>query len=119
MTPDANGYLSHRQILVVLGGLMTGMFLAALDQSIVGTALPRITSRPRRPRQAVVGRHGLPADLDRVDAAVGQDLRPLRPSADLPGAIVIFLIGSLMCGSRQNIASSSPSARSRASAAAA
>ena len=29
-------YLPHRQILVVLGGLMAGMFLAALDQSIVG-----------------------------------------------------------------------------------
>jgi EmrB/QacA subfamily drug resistance transporter len=44
VTPDASGYLSHRQILVVLGGLMAGMFLAALDQSILGTALPRITS---------------------------------------------------------------------------
>ncbi len=43
-TPDAQGYLTHRQILVVMGGLMAGMFLAALDQSIVGTALPRITS---------------------------------------------------------------------------
>ena len=37
-------YLSHRQILVVMGGLMAGMFLAALDQSIVGVALPKITS---------------------------------------------------------------------------
>src|SRR3954467_12618301 len=44
MTPDSNGYLSHKQILVVMAGLMTGMFLAALDQSIVGPALPRITS---------------------------------------------------------------------------
>ena len=43
-TPDSNGYLSHKQILVVMGGLMAGMFLAALDQTIVGTALPRITS---------------------------------------------------------------------------
>lgn len=41
---SAGGYLSHRQILVVLGGLMAGMFLAALDQSIVGVALPRIVS---------------------------------------------------------------------------
>ncbi|MDQ4085175.1 MAG: MFS transporter [Actinomycetota bacterium] len=41
---DASGYLSHRQILTVLGGLMAGMFLAALDQSVLGTALPRITS---------------------------------------------------------------------------
>src|SRR5258708_24196066 len=41
---DAPSYLSHRQILVILGGLMAGMFLAALDQSIVGTALPQIVS---------------------------------------------------------------------------
>ncbi|HEX6325734.1 MAG TPA: MFS transporter [Jiangellaceae bacterium] len=39
-----HGYLSRRQIPVVLAGLMAGMFLAALDQSIVGTALPRIVS---------------------------------------------------------------------------
>jgi EmrB/QacA subfamily drug resistance transporter len=42
--PDSDGFLTHRQILIVLGGLMAGMFLAALDQSIVGVALPRIVS---------------------------------------------------------------------------
>jgi EmrB/QacA subfamily drug resistance transporter len=36
--------LTHRQILTVLTGVMAGMLLAALDQSIVGTALPRIVS---------------------------------------------------------------------------
>lgn len=41
---DAPTYLSHRQIQIVLIGLMAGMFLAALDQSIVATALPRIVS---------------------------------------------------------------------------
>jgi EmrB/QacA subfamily drug resistance transporter len=41
---EEHSYLSHRQILVVLVGLMAGMFLAALDMSIVGTALPRIVS---------------------------------------------------------------------------
>jgi len=41
---QAPQYLSHRQILVVLTGVMAGMLLAALDQSIVGTALPRIVS---------------------------------------------------------------------------
>lgn len=45
-TPESSApqYLSHRQILVVLTGLMAGMFLAALDQSIVGVALPTIVS---------------------------------------------------------------------------
>ena len=39
-----SSYLNHRQILVVLSGLLAGVFLAALDMSIVGTALPRIVS---------------------------------------------------------------------------
>lgn len=34
--------LRRGQILVLMGGLMTGMLLAALDQTIVGTALPTI-----------------------------------------------------------------------------
>src|SRR5881227_4132883 len=43
MTPrGANGEMTHRQILLVFSGLMLGMFLAALDQTIVGTALPTI-----------------------------------------------------------------------------
>jgi EmrB/QacA subfamily drug resistance transporter len=33
---------SHRQILVILAGLMSGMFLAALDQTIVSTAIRTI-----------------------------------------------------------------------------
>ena len=33
---------SHRQILVIMSGLMLGMLLAALDQTIVSTALPTI-----------------------------------------------------------------------------
>ena len=39
--PHAAG-LTHRQILVVFSGLMAGMLLAALDQTIVSTALPVI-----------------------------------------------------------------------------
>jgi MFS family permease len=34
----------RRQILLVFSGLMLGMFLAALDQTIVGTALPTIVN---------------------------------------------------------------------------
>ena len=34
--------LSHRQILVVFTGIMLGMLLAAIDQTIVATALPTI-----------------------------------------------------------------------------
>jgi MFS family permease len=34
--------LTHREIMVILGGLMTGLLLAALDQTIVSTALKSI-----------------------------------------------------------------------------
>ncbi|MBN6035099.1 MDR family MFS transporter [Amycolatopsis sp. 195334CR] len=40
--PGARGGLSHRQILTVLSGLMMGMFLAALDQTIVSSAMKTI-----------------------------------------------------------------------------
>ncbi|MFC4005463.1 MFS transporter [Prauserella oleivorans] len=41
-TDDTGPGLTHRQILVILTGLMTGMFLAALDQTVVGTAIRTI-----------------------------------------------------------------------------
>jgi len=36
------GVMTHRQIMFVLFGLMSGMFLSALDQSVVGTAMRTI-----------------------------------------------------------------------------
>src|SRR4051794_25769113 len=102
-TPDSDGYLSHRQILVVMGGLMAGMFLAALDQSIVGTALPRITSEL--------------GGLNKLSWVVTAYLLTQTASTPLWGkisdlygrklifqtAIITFLIGSLMSGLAQNI----------------
>jgi EmrB/QacA subfamily drug resistance transporter len=38
------GELSHKEILLVLVGLMSGMFLSALDQSVVGTAMTTIAN---------------------------------------------------------------------------
>src|SRR3954468_22334080 len=40
--PAGGVQLSHRQILEVLSGLMLGMFLAALDQTIVASAIRTI-----------------------------------------------------------------------------
>jgi EmrB/QacA subfamily drug resistance transporter len=39
---EQSGEYSHAQILTILSGLLLGMFLAALDQSIVGTAIRTI-----------------------------------------------------------------------------
>ena len=97
-TDPAGGYLSHKQILVVMGGLMAGMFLAALDQSIVGVALPKITSDL--------------GGLDRLSWVVTAYLLTSTAATPLWGkisdlygrrpmfqsAIVVFLIGSIICG---------------------
>ena len=40
--PAAQPIMSHRQIMFVMYGLMAGMFLSALDQTIVGTAIRTI-----------------------------------------------------------------------------
>ena len=41
-TSDDSGEYTHKQILTILSGLLLGMFLAALDQSIVGTSIRTI-----------------------------------------------------------------------------
>ncbi|MCW2775740.1 MAG: major facilitator transporter [Nocardioides sp.] len=40
--PDHSGEYSHRQVLTILSGLMLGMFLGALDQTIVSTSIRTI-----------------------------------------------------------------------------
>jgi EmrB/QacA subfamily drug resistance transporter len=90
--------LSHRQIQVVYLGLMAGMLLAALDQTIVATALPTI----------VGDLHG----LNHLSWVVTAYLLTSTISVPLYGkisdlygrknvfrfAIVAFLIGSALCG---------------------
>lgn len=43
-TAEEGPNLTHRQIVTILIGLMSGMFLAALDQTIVGTSIVRIAN---------------------------------------------------------------------------
>ena len=40
--------IGHRRLLVIIGALLLGMLLAALDQTIVATALPTIVGDLRR-----------------------------------------------------------------------
>ena len=41
-TSSESGEYSHRQILTIITGLMMGMFLGALDQTIVSTSIRTI-----------------------------------------------------------------------------
>ncbi len=94
----------HRRILVILGALMMGMALAALDQTIVATALPTIAG----------DLHG----LNHLSWVVTAYLLTTCISTPLWGklgdlygrkalfqlAIVIFLVGSVLSGLSQSMA---------------
>jgi EmrB/QacA subfamily drug resistance transporter len=94
---------THREIMVILGGLMTGLLLAALDQTIVSTALKSIVE-----------------DFDGLNHytwVVTAYLLTSTASTPLYGkisdiygrrivfqfAIVTFLIGSFLAGASQNM----------------
>src|ERR1700735_5807943 len=93
----------HRRILVILFALMLGMLLAALDQTIVATALPTIAG----------DLHG----LNHLSYVVTAYLLTSTISTPLWGklgdlygrkklfqaAIVIFLIGSALAGLSQDL----------------
>ena len=100
---DGPRYLSHQQIVVVLIGLMAGMLLAALDQSIVGTALPRIVSDLGGLDKLswVVTAYLLTSTAATPLWGKISDLYGRRPIFQL--AIVLFLVGSALSGLSQNM----------------
>jgi len=94
---------THAEIMVVMGALMLAMLLAALDQTIVSTALPHIA----------VDLHGL-NKLSWVVTAyllASAIVTPIYGKlGDMYGrkkifiaSITIFLIGSVLCGLSQNM----------------
>ena len=104
MTTNApSKQFSHREIMIILSGLMTGMLLAALDQTIVSTALKSI----------VEDFNG----LDHYTWVVTAYLLTSTASTPMYGkisdlygrrivfqfAIVTFLIGSFAAGASQNM----------------
>ena len=96
-------YLTHQQIVAVLIGLMAGLLLAALDQSIVGTALPRIVSDLGGLNHLswVVTAYLLTSTAATPLWGKISDLYGRRPI--FQAAIVIFLVGSVLCGLAQNM----------------
>ena len=75
--------LSHRAKLEVLFAVMLGLFLGALDQTIVGPALPTIATELVGQRALRLDDHDLSPDQHDQRPVLGQAVRPLRPQADL------------------------------------
>ena len=97
-------FLSHKQVMIILPGLLMAMLLAMLDQLVVGTALPRI-----------VGDLGGATHLSWVVTAYVLTSTITTPFygklGDMYGrrkffiaAIIIFLVGSALSGLSSSMA---------------
>jgi EmrB/QacA subfamily drug resistance transporter len=94
---------THRQIQMVLIGLMAGSFLAALDQTIVATALPRIVGD-----FGGVDQLAWIASIYLLTSTAAMPL--VGKLSDIYGrrllfqvSIVVFMLGSLMAGLSQSM----------------
>jgi EmrB/QacA subfamily drug resistance transporter len=100
---EKSGPLSHKEIMIVLSGLMTGMLLAALDQTIVSTALKNIVEdfNGLNHYTWVVTAYLLTSTASTPLYGKISDLYGRRPVFQF--AIITFLIGSLLAGASQNM----------------
>ena len=95
---------THKEIMVILGGLMTGMLLAALDQTIVSTALKSIVEdfNGLNHYTWVVTAYLLTSTASTPLYGKISDIYGRRIVFQF--AIVTFLIGSFLAGASQNMA---------------
>lgn len=95
--------LSHRQILSILAGLILGMLVAALSQTIVATALPTIVGELGGQDKLawVVSATLLTATASTPVWGKLSDIYGRKPMFQV--AIGVFLTGSIACGFSQNI----------------
>ncbi|MCS0639241.1 MDR family MFS transporter [Streptomyces sp. LP05-1] len=101
--PEAGAEGNRRAVLVAIGALLLGMLLAALDQTIVSTALPTIVSEL--------------GGMEHLSWVVTAYMLASTAATPLWGklgdqygrkrlyqtAIVVFLVGSALCGIAQNM----------------
>ena len=95
---DAGGVMTHRQILFVIFGLMAGMFLSSLDQTIVGTSMRTIADDlDGLSLQAwVTTAYLITSTIATPIYGKLSDIFGRRPLFII--AIVIFLVGSVAAG---------------------
>jgi EmrB/QacA subfamily drug resistance transporter len=101
--PDASGAFTHRQIMTILVGLLLGMFLAALDQTVVSTAIRTIADDLQG--------YDLQAWATTAFLITSTISTPLYGKlSDMYGrrpfylfAIAVFVLGSALCGLSQSM----------------
>ena len=95
---DHSKPLTHREILIIMSSLMTGLLLAALDQTIVSTALKSIVEEfdGLNHYTWVVTAYLLTSTASTPLYGKISDLYGRRPVYQF--SIIVFLIGSLLAG---------------------
>jgi EmrB/QacA subfamily drug resistance transporter len=95
--------LSHRQILIAFSGLVLAMLLAALDSTIVSTALPTIVSELGGLEHLAWVVTGYLLAQTIVTPIYGKLGDLYGRKIVMQSAIVLFLVGSALCGLSQNM----------------
>ena len=97
--PD--GPLTHRQIVTILVGLMMGMFLAALDQTIVATAIRTIADDLKGLDQQAWATTAYLITSTIVTPLYGKLSDIYGRKKFFSTAITIFIVGSVLCTLRR------------------
>jgi EmrB/QacA subfamily drug resistance transporter len=94
---------SHRDIILVFTALVSSIFVASLDNTIVATALPVITKDLGAFRHLawVVTAYLLASTIGTPLWAKFGDLRGRKRL--LQGTVLVFLLGSVLCGSARTL----------------
>ncbi|HXR85989.1 MAG TPA: MDR family MFS transporter [Stellaceae bacterium] len=104
VTAPAPIRFTHREIMLMLSGTMCGMFLGAIDQTIVATALPAMAGELHGIEYMswAVAAYLLTSTSSTPIYGKLSDLYGRRPL--FVSAIAIFLLGSVICGAAQSMA---------------
>ncbi|MGH8892784.1 MAG: MDR family MFS transporter [Actinomycetes bacterium] len=102
-TVDHSQPLTHRQVMTILSGLMAGMFLAALDQTIVATSIRTIADdlQGLSVQAWATTAYLITATISTPLYGKLSDLYGRRPF--FVAAISVFVVGSALCGLAQSM----------------
>ncbi len=96
-SPAEGGELSHREIVTILIGLMSGMFLAALDQTIVATSIRTIADDLQGLERQAWATTAYLITSTIVTPLYGKLSDIYGRKKFFVAAITIFIVGSALC----------------------
>src|SRR4051812_35663942 len=100
---DAPSSFTHRQIVIILAGLMSGMFLAALDQTIVATSIRTIADDLKGLDEQAWATTAYLITSTIVTPLYGKLSDIYGRKKFFSTAITVFVVGSVLCTLSQSM----------------